>query len=344
VLVALAAAELGLRWLTAPVTPLVLIDPRFGYPLEHDPLLGYVPRPGDYGRHTRWRTHVEVTPQRLRSNGVEPPQGPMILAVGDSFTWGDSVDDDETWPARLERLLRRPVGNGGVSGYGFDQIVLRAERLVGELEPQRVVVSFISDDVPRCENSYRFAPKPFFRIENGSLVLAGVPVPEAHPRDPWRWLRWSRLANRVLGGLLGERWWLPNAVREHDRGLEVTLLLVERLAALGAPVLLVAQWSPRWEHGPARTVLDYASSLGLATLDLEPPLQRRLAQEPGALWKFFVPVDDRGRTIPGHMTSAGNAWVAEQLASVLGPPALPPGAGAGRPSQSRASAVRALIE
>ena len=144
-----------------------------------------------------------------------------------------------------------------------------------------------------------------------------MPVCRCPTRDPWRWLRWSRLANRVLGGLLRERWWLPNTVREHDRGLEVTLLLVERLAALDAPVLLVAQWSPRWEHGPARTVLDYAAGLGLATLDLEPPLRRRLERKPSELWRLFFKVDDRGKTIIGHMQSPGNAWVAEQIAAAV---------------------------
>lgn len=317
VLVVLAAAELALRWLTPPLLPLVLIDPEFGYPLEHDPLLGYVPRPGDYGRHTTWRTQVEVTPQRLRSNGAPPPDGPLLLAIGDSFTWGDSVNDDETWPAHLEQLLERPVGNAGVSGYGFDQMVLRAERLVEELRPERVVVLFIADDLPRCENSYRYTPKPFFRIEDGGLVLSGVPVPDARPRDPWRLLRWSRLANRVLGGLLGERWWLPNAVREHDRGLEVTLLLVDRLAGLGPPVLLVALWTPGRDHGPARTVLDYAASRGLATLDLETPLRRVVEREPSRMWQLFFAVNDRGRVITGHMQSAGNAWVAEQIAAAL---------------------------
>jgi hypothetical protein len=342
VLVAFAAAELGLRGLTAPASLLVLTDPESGYPLEHDPLLGYAPRPGDYGRRTRWRTQVEVTPQRLRSNGAAPPHGAPILAIGDSFTWGDSVNDDETWPAHLERLLGRPVGNGGVSGYGFDQMVLRAERLVAELRPVLVVVSFISDDVQRCENSYRYAPKPFFRIEDGSLVLAGVPVPDARPRDPWRWLRWSRLANRVLGGLLGDRWWLPNTVREHDRGLEVTLLLVERLAALRA-----RPW-PRGDTAAGRTA-GGARRAPAARRTVEPALGTRTGPDRSRLrggpragdagpraaaaaalgaeaQRAVATLRQGGRPGPDH--HPGNAWVAEQIAAAVRRAAVPPGAAA----------------
>ena len=60
--------------------------------------------------------------------GGTTPDGSVILAVGDSFTFGDEVKDDETWPAHLQQLLGRRVLNAGVSGYGFDQIVLRAEK------------------------------------------------------------------------------------------------------------------------------------------------------------------------------------------------------------------------
>jgi hypothetical protein len=38
--------------------------------------------------------------------------------VGDSFTFGDQVSADETWPACLEATLHRGVDNGGVFGYG----------------------------------------------------------------------------------------------------------------------------------------------------------------------------------------------------------------------------------
>lgn len=52
------------------------------------------------------------------------------MAVGDSFTYGEYVGDLDAWPAQLQRLTGRSGLNGGVSGYGLDQIVVRAERLM----------------------------------------------------------------------------------------------------------------------------------------------------------------------------------------------------------------------
>jgi hypothetical protein len=36
--------------------------------------------------------------------------------------------DEETWPTQLQRLTGRRVLNGGVTGYGFDQMVLQLRR------------------------------------------------------------------------------------------------------------------------------------------------------------------------------------------------------------------------
>ena len=52
---------------------------------------------------------------------------------------------------QLQQLTGRRVLNGGVSGYGFDQTVLRAEQLAARYKPSAIVVSFIADDIQRTE-------------------------------------------------------------------------------------------------------------------------------------------------------------------------------------------------
>src|SRR6478736_5628657 len=44
-----------------------------------------------------------------------------VLTVGDSFTEGWEVKNEESWPAVIERLTGIPVVNAGVGGYGTDQ-------------------------------------------------------------------------------------------------------------------------------------------------------------------------------------------------------------------------------
>jgi lysophospholipase L1-like esterase len=117
--------------------------------VEEDPkyrpseLLAYELVPGyDAGDET-------VNSHGLRGDEIPPRrEGDFrILAMGGSTTWGHKVDDDETWPVQLEGRLhqngidRVQVFNGGVSGWGLEQIQLALERRYLEaLEPDLVLI------------------------------------------------------------------------------------------------------------------------------------------------------------------------------------------------------------
>src|SRR5262249_3918896 len=103
----------------------------------HDALVGYLPRPDGF------------RPTSTDRGGDAP--GVPILAAGDSYTYGEEVGDNETWPAQLQRLTNQRVLNAGASGYGFDQSVLRAEQIAAAQRLSAIVVGFIADDVRRTE-------------------------------------------------------------------------------------------------------------------------------------------------------------------------------------------------
>ena len=73
----------------------------------------------------------------------KPKDKLRILILGDSFTFGDEVSDNETWPAVLEKIANKKVVNGGVFGYGIDQSFLRMKVLVAKYNPDIVIFSFI---------------------------------------------------------------------------------------------------------------------------------------------------------------------------------------------------------
>lgn len=99
---------------------------------------------------------------------------PAILTFGDSFTRGDGVEDGESYPAQLSRLLDRPVVNHGVGGYGPVQATLKFQRRATDYPDARTVVLGITDEnVFRMLSSYRpvyqwhtsgrFAFQPYMR-------------------------------------------------------------------------------------------------------------------------------------------------------------------------------------
>ena len=296
----------------------------------HDDLVGYVPRPGFSGlSQNPGFTGVSQSYDALglRRNGPGPvpdPDRAAVLVTGDSYTNGEDVTDRETWPAHLERLLGRPVLNGGVSGYGFDQSVLRAEALAATTKPAAIVVAFIADDINRTEMHRIWgAEKPYFDIENGALALRNTPVPV--PPDPratlnfWqRTLGYSFLFDFILRRLDLLHDWFGDHVRVHPAGdgERIACLLTGRLKALqdrtGIPVLVVAQYDPmvwqdaafaaeqrRLTHG----LLACAEKQGLVVFDSFDALAA--SGDPRRLYGLW------------HMNDAGNRLMAERIAVPL---------------------------
>jgi hypothetical protein len=282
----------------------------------HDILLGHVPKPGFRGYGSA-NSSVTIDGAGLRFSGEMPNRlNAPILAVGDSYTYGEEVSDGDAWPAQLQRLTGRRVLNGGVSGYGFDQIVLRAEQLTASHRPSTVIVSFIADDVRRTEmRRMWWRDKPWFAIKDEKLTLQGVPVPN-RTRLP---LPIRHRMEQVLIELPPElQQLLGYHIRVHPAGSgsEISQRLVGRLARLQSryrvEVIVLAQYGRQAWMGKAfadadrfltRAMLERATSLGLATLDTF----QRLATE-------SRPRDFYGNS---HMNARGNLSIATLVAARL---------------------------
>jgi hypothetical protein len=298
---------------------------RASYPVAPDPQLGYVPRPNAVSSANRWGALVSIDAHGLRQPGQQPSRTDCVgvLAVGDSFTFGDQVSDGDTWPAQLEQRLQVPVWNAGVFGYSFAQAVLRAELLLPRLPVGALVVSFIADDLRRCELSQRYTAIPWYDLVDGQLVLRPVPVPDATAgagaAEPWlqRALGTSALLDYVAWNAF-PAWWVGDQreVRAHPpgTGLVIARLLLARLqanaTARGVPLHLVLQGTE--PHGDAAALLQHARSLAIPVLDLASAVHAEGRQDPLVWQRYFA----------GHMTPAGNAWVATKLAAWL-PPIAP---------------------
>ena len=279
-----------------------------------DPLVGGIPKPGVSIRHpTKWYRMTAVeNGTRWNGSGSIAGEAAFALAVGDSFTFGADVSDEETWPAALERETGRRVVNAGVAGFGLDQTVLRAEQLVGMYRPEFVIVSFIADDIGRTEWARQVGSKPYFVIdEQGNLEFHAMPVVERSILQ--RILAVSIVTHSLFQRFVDEEG--PQFVRVHNRGREVACLLMGRLRALGVSnstrILVVGQPQVPDEtpenletnHG----ILECAKRNNLDALNLCLVLQ---ALPDAARRDLYFPNH-------GHMTPAGNALVAKEIARVL---------------------------
>jgi hypothetical protein len=144
------------------------------YPVELNDKLGWIPTPKYNGTQNIWSRTLTVLPNSSRSNGQPTPKNTdcSILAVGDSFTFGDDVSDNESWPAYLEAQLQCPVINAGVCAYGIDQSSLRAKEFIDRFQPKVLVFGMIMDDIFRTRQNIRQGlAKPYYTVENDQLVL-----------------------------------------------------------------------------------------------------------------------------------------------------------------------------
>jgi hypothetical protein len=150
----LLALELALRALDPqPTMERVFRDhPPILRPSE---ILPFELRPGASGRFrsAEFDTRVSINAQGTRGPDFAPDKGARlrVLAVGDSFTAGYGVEDDEAYPSRLDALLgeRVEVINAGfAAGYAPDTYYLYLKARGLALDPDLVLVGFfVGNDI-----------------------------------------------------------------------------------------------------------------------------------------------------------------------------------------------------
>ena len=84
------------------------------------------------------------------------PESAGIVIVGDSYTNGDEVNDDETYPAQLAELLGISVANQGVGGYGPTQAFLNLKKRTALYPKARIaILAIMYENLYRMVNAYR---------------------------------------------------------------------------------------------------------------------------------------------------------------------------------------------
>ncbi len=274
-------------------------DPLVGWKLPLDML---IPEVTDEYSVTYQSDHRGFRSRPQPDNQPGAP-GRRIALLGDSYTFGSGVGDDQTFAAVLEaRLQDTWCHNFGIGAYGIDQMWLTLRHYAMALEPDVVILSFIRYDLDRSLSSYRrdhvWRWKPAFRLSDGELVAMtsenrpGILRSFLHQQSNlyrlWRKLEHS-LSRRYA---IGYRWRLNRAIfeaiRDHCRRLGVPLVVVHIPVNRRKPV-------PMFER-------EFAD-MGIAYLDLEPLL-------PAAADELYFPRDR-------HLNAAGHRFAAQEIHDFL---------------------------
>lgn len=187
--------------------------PRFLF--QEDPASGYTLRPGFRGREIapdgEFDIEAVIDDRGLRNHPHTTPDRPLILALGDSMTFGEGVPVDRTWSATLERTGGIRVENGGVPGYSTRQMEGRARRLIPLLHPDLVLVMLSPHwDRQRCATPFAYldgyivAQGYLGRLYpiDGDLYLAETRLPVLGPMTAHA-KRYSYVARHLLPALFG---------------------------------------------------------------------------------------------------------------------------------------------
>jgi lysophospholipase L1-like esterase len=241
-----------------------------------------------------------------------------ILMLGDSFTYGDFVDNDETLPAQLESALLTQCGGFRVinAGVGGTTIVTHTKMLQRglPLEPDLVILVFSENDVDDL------ADPLWYRVAENRRRKSRFPLSLVYPiaRHSALWnlsLEFrAKLHARAKTGDSAEiagnnNYSVPTRLRE-----EYTKALVElheNLQSEGIPFILVVY--PLYmtvNDGDRREQIQWISQTAMnneiTTISLLPPL---LDSAP-VIDSYLLPYD-------GHPSARGHSLAADYLATQL---------------------------
>ncbi len=194
------------------------------------------PRPSVHGRHAipgTFDVTLSFNSQRFRGTKEftqTPAAGSVRLAtLGDSFTLGYGANDDQTYPANLERRLQNKqveVINAANAGTGTGEQALWYDLWVKQFHPQIVILTVTSNDLDDDAARHLFTrdekgnavplPRQPLRVSNGRRIINAVPGYSYLAEHSQLW----GLIRNALSAALAPKATNPNGgLQMHEQGL-----------------------------------------------------------------------------------------------------------------------------
>lgn len=148
--------------------------------------LGWELSPNWTGKHEHYDFDVSysINDEGFRQQtSVASSQSNQIAILGDSFTFGFGVNDNETFSQLLNnQVANQYFINYGVPGYSTDQeYLLLKDKLSNNKISQVLLVFYLGNDILDNALSHPLQAepaKPYFKVVETELQLENVPVPK----------------------------------------------------------------------------------------------------------------------------------------------------------------------
>jgi len=161
--------------------------------IEYNEILGwsFISNKTAINTELEWKVDYRINEDGLRErSNIKKKTDNLyrILILGDSFTEGVGIRQNKRFSYLTETLCNEKssgkieVINGGVRGYNLTQYYILFRTLYKKYEPNLVIIAADGGDLDVMSDCTWFGAvkyyRPYYNLENGHLVLKGIPVPE----------------------------------------------------------------------------------------------------------------------------------------------------------------------
>ena len=278
----------------------------------------------NYDARLGWDTGIAHG--RVRG-GLPEERAPLrIVALGDSFVFGNEVAAEELFSAIVDDLPGVQMLNLGVPGYGIDQSYLKYEHFGRLLEPDAIVFGIFVPDYQRSTVAFTAFSKPLLDSAPSGFSWINVPVP--HPAHELERIN-AALDGRIYLMELARNAWrrLTRSAQQEAHFFEtadsiVAHLLTRLRDSLGPGQRLLILHIPRgesflepeaFETKMQSRLLAIYQRLGLNVINLA--AEFAADTEPGMVAERYYVNRDDGAI--GHLSAEGHARVAQLIMSRL---------------------------
>lgn len=166
------------------------------------------------------------------------PNDAVVLAFGDSLTFGTGADENESYPVQLEKLIGRRVIRAGVPGEVTSQALVRLPQALDEHAPRLLLLTIGGNDFlgrlgnAQAEENVRAMVK-LARSRGVDVFLIGTPEPGFSVTPPAFYASIAKefrlpYEDEVIGEVLKNASLKSDPIHPNARGYR---LIAERVAA-----------------------------------------------------------------------------------------------------------------